>query len=214
LGEKKEPLGSGGSSVVCYSVVMTGKVVLCVFFVALAGCATVQVINTARSSIEERLLISSLERALAALSVESLQGKTVAIDFYGLTSDKDFAKEFCTAWLRGKQVHLATDAREADLRLKIFAPVLGVDQGGAFVGVPSVTVPVLGFTTPEVALFKSVTHQGRTAIQIYLFDEQSGQFIDKSPVGNGAASYDEYAILILIHYTRSDMDSQWQEKNG
>jgi hypothetical protein len=85
-------------------------------------------------------------------------------------------------------VHLATDAREADLRLKIFAPVLGVDQGGAFVRVPSVTVPVLGFTTPEVALFKSVTHQGKTAIQIYLFDEQSGQFIDKSPVGNGAAS--------------------------
>ena len=122
---------------------MIGKVVLCVFFVALAGCATVQVTNTARSSIEERLLISSLERALAALSIESLQGKTVAIDFYGLTSDKDFAKEFCTAWLRGKQVHLATDAREADLRLKIFAPVLGVDQGGAFVGVPSVTVPVL-----------------------------------------------------------------------
>ena len=183
-------------------------------FIALAGCATVQVTNTARSSIEQRLLISSLERAMTALSTEPLQGKRVAIDFYGLTADKDFAKEFCTAWLQAKQVRLATDAREAELRLKIFAPVLGVDQGGGFVGVPSVTVPVLGFTTPELALFKSVTHEGRAAIQIYMFNDASGQFVDKSPVANGAASYDEYTILILIHYTRIDMDSQWQERKG
>ena len=183
-------------------------------FIALAGCATVQVTNTARSSIEQRLLISSLERAMTALSTEPLQGKSVAIDFYGLTTDKDFAKEFCTAWLQAKQVRLATDAREAELRLKIFAPVLGVDQGGGFVGVPSVTVPVLGFTTPELALFKSVTHEGRAAIQIYMFNDASGQFVDKSPVANGAASYDEYTILILIHYTRIDMDSQWQERKG
>jgi hypothetical protein len=53
-------------------------------FIALPGCATVQVTNTARSSIEQRLLISSLERALTALSTEPLQGKSVAIDFYGL----------------------------------------------------------------------------------------------------------------------------------
>jgi hypothetical protein len=66
-------------------------------FIALGGCATVQVTNTARSSIEQRLLISSLERALVA---------------------------------------------------------------------------------------------------------------------NGAAAYDEYTILILIHYTRSDMDSEWQERKG
>jgi hypothetical protein len=183
-------------------------------FIALAGCATVQVTNTARSSIEQRLLISSLERAMTALSTEPLQGKSVAIDFYGLTADKDFAKEFCTAWLQAKQVRLATDAREAELHLKIFAPVLGVDQGGAFVGVPSVTVPVLGFTTPELALFKSVTHEGRAAIQIYMFNDASGQFVDKSPVANGVASYDEYTILILIHYTRIDMDSQWQESKG
>lgn len=39
-------------------------------FIALAGCATIQVTHTARSSIEQRLLISSLERALTALSTE------------------------------------------------------------------------------------------------------------------------------------------------
>ena len=190
---------------------MNRKVTTIVSFfavISIAGCATMQVTNTPRSSIEQQLLISSLERALAALDTEPLQEKRVAIDFYGLTPDKDFAKEFCTAWLQAKHVRLANNAREAELHLKIFAPVLGVDQGAAFLGLPSVTVPILGFTTPEIALFKSVTHEGRAAVQIYMFDDASGQFIDKSPVGKGATSYNEYTILILIHYKRSDMDYQ------
>jgi hypothetical protein len=188
---------------------MSGKVSKIFFLFALisiAGCATMQVTNTQRSSIEQQLLISSLERALTALDTARLQEKRVAIDFYGLTPDKDFAKELCIAWLQAKHVHLATNGREAQLHLKIFAPVLGVDQGAAFLGVPPVTI--LGFATPEIALFKSVTHEGRAAIQIYMFDDASGQFIDKSPVGKGTTSYNEYTILILIHYTRSDMDYQ------
>jgi len=175
-------------------------------FVALADCSTIQATHTGRSTIEQQLLVSSLERALLALDIRSLEGKTVALDFYGLTPDKDFAKEFCTAWLQAKHVRLPVDGEKAQLHLKIFAPTLGVDQGGAFVGVPSVTVPILGFTTPEVSVFKSVTYQGRSMVQIFVFDAASGQFIDKIPLGSGDAYYGDYTILIFIHYTRSDMD--------
>ena len=101
----------------------------------LTGCATsTQVGNTARSSIEQRLLISSFERALATLDTEQLKGKTVTVDFYALTSDKDFAKEFFTAWLQEQQVQIATDPNQAQLHLKVFAPVLAVDQGQSFIG--------------------------------------------------------------------------------
>jgi hypothetical protein len=85
---------------------MSGKVTKIFFwfaFISFAGCATMQVTNTQRSSIEQQLLISSLERVLTALNTEPLQEKRVAIDFYGLTPDKDFAKEFCTAWLQAKR---------------------------------------------------------------------------------------------------------------
>jgi len=109
----------------------------------LTGCATSnQVSSTARSSIEERLLISSFEQALAKLDTQEFKGKTVTVDFYGLTSDKDFAKEFFTAWLQGQQVQIATDPKQAQLHLKVFAPVLAVDQGQSFVGSPAFTVPI------------------------------------------------------------------------
>ena len=89
----------------------------------LADCATsTQVGTTARSSIEQRLLTSSFEQSLATMDTHEFKGKTVTVDFYGLTSDKDFAKEFFTAWLQGQQVQIATDPKQAQLHLKVFAP--------------------------------------------------------------------------------------------
>jgi hypothetical protein len=147
-----------------------------------------------------------LERALSALNTEQLKGKTVAVDFYGLTADEAFAKQFFTAWLQAQQVRVASEAQKAQLHLKVFAHVLGVDQGGAFVGIPALTAPVLGFTVPELSLYKSVTHQARADVQIYTLDQASGQFVGKSPVGNGVASYNQ--LLILIHFIRTDLDEK------
>ena len=95
----------------------------------LTGCAvSTQVTNTARSSIEQRLLVRSLERALSTLDTQQFKGKIVTVDFYGLTPDKDFAKEFFTAWLQEQRVSTTNDPKDAQLRLKVFASVLGVDQ--------------------------------------------------------------------------------------
>jgi hypothetical protein len=179
----------------------------------LTGCTTsIQVGNTPRSSIEERLLISSFERALATLDTQGFKGKTVTVDFYGLTSDKDFAKEFFTAWLQGQQVQIATDPKQAQLHLKVFAPVLAVDQGQSFVGAPAFTVPILGFAIPEIALFKNVRHSGHTEVEVFTIDG-TGNFVDKTPPAIGETNYDDYTVLVVIHFTRSDMEARkwdWQ----
>jgi hypothetical protein len=173
----------------------------------LAGCSVSSQVNpTQRSSIEQRLLVRSLERAMAALDVESFRGKVVAVDFYGLTSDRDFAKEFFTAWLQEKQVRITADPQKAQLRLKVFASALGVDKGRGFLGVPAVTVPILGFSMPEVALFKSVSNRGHAEIQVYTLDAGTGEFIGRSPATTGGAKYDDYTILILVHFNISDID--------
>jgi hypothetical protein len=117
-----------------------GALALC--SVLLAGCAvTTQISSTPRSSIEQELLVTSLERGLASFDTQRLKGAAVIVDFYGLTPDKDFAKEFLTAWLQAHQVQIVTDPKQAQLHLKVFAPVLGVDQAQSFIGAPAFTVP-------------------------------------------------------------------------
>ncbi len=177
------------------------------FTLLLAACsASTQITQTPRSSIEQRLLVRSLDRSLSQLDTSALQGKSVAVEFYGLTPDKDFAKEFCVAWLQGRRVRVVSDPQNAEVRVKIFAPALAVDRGQAFFGVPSVTVPFLGFTMPEVALFKSATNEGHAEIQIYLIDGASEDFLTKSPVAVGEAAYNQYTVLVLINFKRTDLD--------
>jgi hypothetical protein len=179
----------------------------------LTGCATsIQVVNTPRSSIEQRLLISSLERALATLDTQEFKGKTVTVDFYGLTPDKDFAKEFFTAWLQGQQVQIATDPNQAQLHLKVFAPVLAVDQGQSFVGAPAFTVPILGFVMPEITLFKNARHSGHAEVEVFAIDGRTGKFVDKTPPAIGETNYDDYTILVVIHFTSSDIESDMEKR--
>jgi hypothetical protein len=180
----------------------------------LTGCAvSTQVGTTARSSIEQRLLITSFERALATLDTHEFTGKTVTVDFFGLTADKDFAKELFTAWLQEQQVQVTTDPKQAQLHLKVFAPVLAVDQGDSFVGAPAFTVPVLGFVMPEISLFKNSRHSGHAAVEVFAIDSDTGKFVDKTPPAIGETNYNDYTVLILIHFTRSDMETRkwdWQ----
>jgi hypothetical protein len=185
---------------------------LCLFLL-LAGCtASTQVSITQRSTIEQQLLVRSLERAMAELDTRQLRGKMVSVDFYGLTPDRDFAKEFFTVWLQGQQVRITPDPDKAELRLKIFASALGVDRGQTFMGVPSFTAPVVGFAVPEVALFKSVQHRGHAEVQVYTLDGGSGDFIEKSPAAVGEAKHDNYTILILVNFTLSDIDEDAEKQ--
>ena len=63
-------------------------------------------------------------------------------------------------WLQSRQVRIVTDPNEAQLHVKVFAPVLGVDQAQSFIGTPAFTVPFLGVTIPEIPVFRDVRHMG------------------------------------------------------
>jgi hypothetical protein len=185
------------------------NLLLCLAIFLLAGCAVSnQITKTQRSSIEQELLVRAFERAMASLDTQKLKDKSVAVDFYGLTPDKDFAKEYFTAWLQSQRVRIASDPKQAQLRLKVFASVLAVDQGQSFVGTPAFTVPLIGFVMPEVPLFKNIEHSGHAEIKISMADNQTGDFIDESAPVVGKAQHDDYTILIVVHFTRSDLEKQ------
>jgi hypothetical protein len=68
-----------------------------------SGCAVAtQITPTARSSIEQKLLVQALERAFDGLDSQLVKGKTIAVEFYGLTPDKDFARELFIAHLQSE----------------------------------------------------------------------------------------------------------------
>jgi hypothetical protein len=180
----------------------------------MAGCAvSTQVTTTARSSIEQQLLVRSLERAVAQLDVERFIDKRVYLTLFSLTPDQMFAKAFVSAQLEQRGLYIVSDWDQADLLFKVFAPVFGTDQGQTLVGIPSLVVPLVGAAVPEVSLYKAVRNRGQSEVQVYAFDSRTGEFVDKLPVSNGQAKYDQYTILVLISFNWSDLDERldWRE---
>jgi hypothetical protein len=191
------------------AIIERKNLLLCFAACLLAGCAaTAQITNTPRSTIEQELLVRALDRAMAGINTQNLKAKAVTVDFYGLTPDKDFAKEYFIAWLQAQRVRVVADPKQAQLRLKVFASILGVDQGQSFVGAPAFTVPLIGFGVPEIPLFKNVEHSGRAEIKLSVIDGETGEFVDEAPPSVGQSQHDDYTILIVVHFTRSDLEKR------
>lgn len=128
------------------------------------------------------------------------------MDLYSLSSDREFAKEFVLVWLEEQGSRVSADPKRADVRLKVFISVLGVDEGLSFLGIPSFKAPILDFPVPEVPLFKSLQHRGRAEVQVYTYDGQTGGFVEKSSPGIGNAKYDDYTVLLFVNFNVNDLD--------
>jgi hypothetical protein len=170
-----------------------------------AACTTARATATARSSIEQRLLVRSLERAAARLDTTSLVGQRVRIDLFTLTNDAYFAREFMRARLETRGVRFAGPAEEADVTIQVFAAALAVDTADTLVGLPAMQAPILAVPIPEIALFKLERSRGRADVQTYTYDS-SGRLLTRLRDAKGEARYDRITLLIFISFTRTDID--------
>ena len=102
---------------------------------------------------------------------------------------------------------MAGFSTDPELRLKVFAPVIAVDRGHSFFGTPSFTVPIIGFSVPEIAVFKDLRHLGHAEIKISTTNAHTGEFVAESSTAIGKAHHDDYTFLIVIHFTHSDLDT-------
>jgi len=169
-----------------------------------AGCSMTPTAG-ARSTIEQRLLARSLERALARIDISGFRGKHVFLDLAALTPDQTWARAFVGAEFRQRGVLIVGDATEAEVRILIIAAGLGVDQGETFIGIPATTMPLVSLSIPEIALFKWVRHRGTTEIKLYAYD-RDGRAFETAPTALGGSRYSQFTLLILVRFTTDDLD--------
>jgi len=178
-----------------------------------AACTTARVTATERSSIEQRLLVRSLERAAAELDATSLVGPRVRIELFTLTKDAYFAREFLRARLETRGVRVAGPGDDADVVIQLFTAALAVDTADTLVGLPAMQAPILGVPTPEIALFKLERSRGRVEVQTYTYD-RDGRLVSRLHDAKGEARYDRFTLLIFITFTMTDLDEPAEQSSG
>jgi len=169
------------------------------------ACTTARVTATERSSVEQRLLVRSLERAAVRLDTAPLVGRRVKIDLFALTSDAYFAREFLRARLERRGLEFVGSGDEADVTIQVFAAALAVDTADTLVGLPAMQAPILAVPIPEIALFKLERSRGHAEIQTYLYDNR-GRLVTRIGDAKGEAKYNRVTLLIFISFVVTDID--------
>jgi hypothetical protein len=178
-----------------------------------SACTTVRVTATARSSVEQRLLVRSLERAVARLTIAPLEGKSVRVQLFALTGDQMFAEEFLRARLEARGVRVVRGDEPADVVVRFFGGALAVDTADTLFGIPAAfQVPVLAVQLPEIALFKWERSRGHSEVQLYTYDAE-GRFLERLPDALGESRWNRFTILILISFTVTDLDDPPREES-
>jgi hypothetical protein len=170
-----------------------------------AGCSARTVTLTARSGVEQELLVRSLERAIAGLETAWLRGRRASLELTGLTADHAFAREFIATHLRARGVSVVDGTAPADVRLRAFATVLGVDHGESLLGIPALQVPIVSVPLPEIALFKWTRHRSLAEVQMFAFDADTGRLLERIPDAVGRAKFDRFTVLLVIGFTVDDL---------
>ena len=173
-----------------------------------AGCASATVTLGDRSATEQELVIRSLQRAVARLDTGALEGKRATLDLRSLSKDAAFAREFLAANLRARGIRVVDAGERADVELRAFALVLGVDQAETLIGVPSLQVPVVAIPIPEIALFKWTRNRGHSELEIYAFEPETGRLVDYVRDSGGRSRFDMFKVLVFVSFSWSDLEEQ------
>lgn len=184
------------------TIVRVSAVLACLM---LGGCTLSPVPSpTQPSGVTQRLLIRSLERALAGLDIEKLKSQSVAVEVFLQAGPETFVREFIVTWLRAHGVRTASESPE--LRIKAFASVFGTDSDQTLFGMPAFQAPFMSIPVPEIAIFKWQKSRGQAELRLYEFDGTTDLITHAPPPSTGRAKLDKFTVLVLFGFTVTDID--------
>jgi hypothetical protein len=192
----------------------------------LMGCAIEQEVSrTPRTAVEQVLLTQAVEQALVNLKVQLPEGVNVDVDATGLESDRSrlrmtnadlgaidrpsrdifYIRDIVAAELGQRGYRVSARDTESPYLVRVMAESFGTMQGRVFIGMPPVQSVLIPFSLPELTLYKQQNQSGYARLHLDLYDNRTGEFLGSTPKLVGRAYYNQYTVLILITWNRTDV---------
>ena len=192
----------------------------------ITGCALSQEVSrTPRTAIEQVLLTQAVEQALANLSVRLPDGVNVDVDVTGLESDRSrlgmmntdlgtinvpsrdilYIRDAVAAELGRQGYRVSARGAESPYLVRVMAESFGTMQGGVFVGMPPVQSVLIPFSLPELTLYRNQSQSGYVRLHVDVYDNRTGEFLGSTPKLIGRAYFNQYTVLLLATWHRTDV---------
>jgi hypothetical protein len=175
----------------------------------ISACSTTQKqTQTARSAIEQLLLSEAIARSLPQKIDPPLpipDNANVKLDISGSSIDKDIMRQIIAGWLGERGYIVQDEGEKATHRIHVVTGSLGTESGNAFFGMPPVQAALIPIALPELALYKAVYQTGYVKFYFNISEFPSGRFIQSTPPYFAETYYNDYTILTLFSFVKTDL---------
>lgn len=173
-----------------------------------AGCTTRNFSNTPRTAIEQLLLSTAVDKAVAKFDIPEVRGEKTYLEFSNLKSyDVEYVKTAVQARFTQIGAVLVEKAEHADYIVEIASGALGTEYKSSILGIPSLPAPGLLTPLPELALARSVEQTG--IVKLLVFVHSNGKAVT-TDYYYGKAERDESFVLWFRSQRKDDIRKAWE----
>jgi len=178
------------------------------------GCSYWDKISTPRTAMEQLLISTAADRALATINLP-IEGKDIFLDTQYLeTVDKPYVVALLRERL-GEKARLAASADKAQLILEVRSGSLAIDKSEFLLGFPAIPLPVPGLAsipqTPEITIYKSSNHRSRAKFALCATDTATSRQLAQTGILYAEARYTARVVL-FIPFDKSDFLKELQAR--
>jgi len=165
--------------------------------------------NTPRTAIEQLLLSSAVDHALAKLDLPEAAGKKVFVDFTYLQAvDAEYIKVAARARFAQIGATLVDKSEKADLIAEVASGALGTEYKTSMLGMPALPVPNSPVATPEMLAYR--TSEQTAIFKLMIFVHEKGKFIAANHY-YAKADRDESFVLFWRFQRQDDVREGWEK---
>jgi hypothetical protein len=180
--------------------------VLCVLLHVASGCAFSTRVETPRSSWEQILATTAIDRALAQVDWPEVDGKSIYVEVGppGDVLDDLYLQRRIEVTLVDRGALVVRDPESAKYVLSCLVGAIGLDISGRFLGLQGSAGGVIPFTIPELALYKNTLRRGFAKTEIYLVDLETDAIVHHSGPVEGSAFRRSQTYFFVFETRKSD----------
>ena len=179
---------------------------LCALLHVASGCAFSSRVQTPRSSWEQILATTAIDRALKQVEWPEVDGKSVFVEVGppGDVLDDRYLQRSIEVTLADRGAQIAKDVEGAEYVLNCLVGAIGLDISGRLLGVTGSQGGFIPFTIPELALYKNTLRRGFAKTEIYLVDLETNEVAHHSGPVEGAAYRRSKTFFFVFETRESD----------
>src|SRR5690625_1289458 len=173
-----------------------------------SGCTSSRQTYPARTGVEQLLLSTAVDNALAEVTIPEVEGERVYVDASLLEAyDRGYVVGSIRALLSENGALLQDSPESADMIVEARSGALGTDVSESLLGIPAIPIIIPGAGSsefPEVALYSS--HKQNTVSKLALlgyYNDGSNAFSTESLAGT--AYFNQYKFLLLLKINFTDV---------